>query len=110
MNLPSIQSTAATQLPAATPAAGSTPVPPQQAAQRQQLIKSADVINAAQIFGANNQLVFVFDRDTHQPIMRVVDSKTNEVIMQLPPDYVLNLAAEAKAEEHRKQQESDLPG
>jgi uncharacterized FlaG/YvyC family protein len=55
-------------------------------------------------------LVFVFDRDTHQPIMRVVDSKTNEVIMQLPPDYVLNLAAEAKAEEHRKQQESDLPG
>jgi uncharacterized FlaG/YvyC family protein len=104
MNLPSIQSTAA------TPAAGSTTVPPQQAAQRQQLIKAADVINAAQIFGANNQLVFVFDRDTHRPIMRVVDSKTNEVIMQLPPDYVLNLAAEVQAEERRKQQESDTSG
>jgi uncharacterized FlaG/YvyC family protein len=74
------------------------------------LIKAADVVNAAQIFGANNELVFVFDRDTHQPIMRVVDSKTNDVIMQLPPEYVLNLAAEAQAQEHQKQEESELPG
>jgi hypothetical protein len=30
--------------------------------------------------------------------------------MQLPPEYVLNLAAEAQAQEHQKQEESELPG
>jgi uncharacterized FlaG/YvyC family protein len=100
MDVTSIQS------PAAAPVAGAASVPPQQAAERRQLLKAVDVINANQTFGSSNELVFVFDRDTHRPIMRVVDSKTNEVIMQLPPQYVLNLAADAQDKERRKQEET----
>ena len=97
MNLASIRPDAAGA------ATSSASVAPQQAAQRQQLIKAADILNAGQTFGDNNELIFVFDRTTHRPIMRVVDRKTNDVIMQLPPEYVLNLAAEVQAEDRRKQ-------
>lgn len=98
-SLPAIQSGAAR----ASAAADIASVAPQQAAQRQQLIKAADAINVSQALGASNELVFVFDRNTHRPIMRVVDRKTNDVVMQLPPEYVLQLAAEVQAEERRKQ-------
>jgi uncharacterized FlaG/YvyC family protein len=102
MDLTSVQSKGAPPVSGATPPT----VPPQQAAQQRALIKAADVINANQTFGPNNSVVFVFDRDTHRPVMRVVDSQTNEVLMQLPPQYVLNLAADAEAEERKKQEET----
>jgi uncharacterized FlaG/YvyC family protein len=102
MDLTSVQSKGAT--PVSGPARAT--VPPQQAAQQRALIKAADVINANQTFGTSNSVVFVFDRDTHRPVMRVVDNQTNEVLMQLPPQYVLNLAAEAEAEERKKQDQS----
>jgi uncharacterized FlaG/YvyC family protein len=100
MNVTSIQSKAA------APVAGAASVPPQQAAERRQLIKATNVINASQTFGANNELVFSIDRDTHLPVLRVVDSTTKDVLLQLPPQYVLNLAADAQGEERRKQDEA----
>lgn len=74
---------------AAEPQAGA-----EQIAQRRQLIEASKAINTSQILGAENELVFVMDRASHRAIMRVVDRQTQEVIMQLPPEYVLNMAAE----------------
>ena len=76
-------------------------VPPEQSqvdavqlAQRKELIQASKAINASGVLGADSDLVFVVDRATHRAIMRVVDRQTKEVIMQLPPEYVLNLAAD----------------
>ena len=69
-------------------------VDPVQIAQRRELIQASKAINASGLLGADSDLVFVVDRATHRAIMRVVDRQTKEVIMQLPPEYVLNLAAD----------------
>lgn len=94
MDISSIRSTTG-PAPAAQP-----PVPPEQASQRRELIRAAGVINASQALGANTELVFVVDRNTHKAIMRVIDRNTKEVVMQLPAEYVLRLAEDAKTIQH----------
>ena len=66
---------------------------PEESAQRRQLMQSAKALNESGVLG-QNQLVFLVDRDTHRPIIRVEDRETHEVILQLPPEYVLRLAKE----------------
>ena len=66
--------------------------PPEVVAQNRELIQAVKSINATEHFGPNSELTFLLDRHTLRPIMRVVNSKTREVIQQLPPEYVLELA------------------
>jgi uncharacterized FlaG/YvyC family protein len=61
--------------------------------QRRELIQASKTINQSGVLGEQNDLVFVVDRATHRAIMRVVNRQTQEIVMQLPPEYVLNLAA-----------------
>lgn len=63
----------------------------QQAAQSRQLVQAAKSVNDSGVLG-QNQLVFIIDRHTHQPVFRIVDRNTQQVISQIPPDYVLRLA------------------
>lgn len=63
-----------------------------QLAERRELIRAAKTINTSQVLGGDNELVFVMDRASHRAIMRVVNRNTQEVLMQLPPEYVLHLA------------------
>lgn len=67
------------------------PVAATEAAQRRQLIKATKTVNESGLFG-NNQIVFAVDRATHRPVIRIEDRDTHEVIQQLPPEYVLELA------------------
>jgi uncharacterized FlaG/YvyC family protein len=67
------------------------PVPAAEAAQRRDVIQAARSVNESGVLG-RNQLVFLVDRATHKPIIRVEDPETHEVVMQLPPEYVLRLA------------------
>ena len=39
-----------------------------------------------------NQLMFLIDRATHKLVIRMGDPETHEVVLELPPDYVLRLA------------------
>jgi uncharacterized FlaG/YvyC family protein len=66
-------------------------IPAAETAQRRQLIQASRFVNESGMLG-QNQLVFLFDRATHRPIIRVEDRETHEVILQLPPEYVLRLA------------------
>jgi len=66
-------------------------VPPEQAAQRRQVVQAARSINDSGALG-RNELVFSVDSATHRPIIRVEDRETHEVILQIPPEYVLRLA------------------
>ena len=67
-------------------------VTPEIAAQNRELIQAVKSVNAAQHFGLDNELTFIMDRHTQRPVIRVVNSKTKEVIQQIPSKYVLELA------------------
>jgi len=66
------------------------------AAQRRELMQATKTVNASKLLG-QNELVFMVDRATHRPIIRVEDPETHEVLLQLPPEYVLRLAHELGA-------------
>lgn len=69
----------------------------QQVTERRELVKAIKAINATEFFGENYELTFVLDRETHRPLMRIIDRQTKEVIRQLPPEYTLRLAEEIRA-------------
>ena len=70
------------------------PVP--DVASRRELVAATRTVNASDILGAN-QLVFMVDPQTRRPVIRVQNRDTHEVVLQLPPDYVLRLAEELRA-------------
>ena len=63
----------------------------EQAAQTRQLLQAAKSVNESGVLG-QNQLVFLVDPQTHRPVFRIVDRTTQQVISQIPPEYVLRLA------------------
>jgi uncharacterized FlaG/YvyC family protein len=77
--------------PAASSSAASSQVSVAEAAQRRQLLEAAQSVNESGVLG-QNQLVFLLDRQTHRAVIRVVDRTTQQVVSQIPPEYVLRLA------------------
>ncbi len=70
-----------------------TPSPAVQAQDRE-VIRAVKALSGTQMFGENNELTFVLDRETRRPLVRIVDRETKEVIRQIPPEIALRLAAE----------------
>ena len=68
--------------------------PPEIMAQNRELIQAVKSVNAAQKFGQDNELTYLFDRQSHRPIFRLIDRKTRQVIQQIPPERVLEIARE----------------
>jgi len=66
------------------------------ASRRAELIQAVKAVNDSNALGDNNELTFVLDRNSHRTLTRVIDRKTQEVVMQIPPDYVLRLAEQIK--------------
>jgi len=62
--------------------------------ERRQVIKAVKAVNKSELFGQNNEVTFVFHRETHRPLLRIVDRVTREVVRQIPPEQVLRLAEE----------------
>ncbi|MGA2435572.1 MAG: flagellar protein FlaG [Bryobacteraceae bacterium] len=86
MNISSVQG-------AGQPAAPvSAPVPSEQIAQQREVIQAVRAVNEAGLYGQNNELVFAKDPQTRRPIVKVVQRDTNEVVDQIPPERVLQLA------------------
>jgi uncharacterized FlaG/YvyC family protein len=77
--------------PSASPHTDVPTIPAPEAAERRELIAATKSINASGLLG-QNQVVFMVDRRTRRPIIRVEDRDTHEVVLQLPPEYVLRLA------------------
>ena len=76
-----------------------TPLTPQERTEQRQLIQAVKAVNEAQLFGQNSELTFSFDRQTRRTVMKIVDKETQEVIRQIPAEYVLRLAEETRLEE-----------
>src|ERR1017187_4201127 len=79
-----------TQAPSATAPVPATTV--DKAAENRDVIQAVKALNGTEMFGQDNELLFQKDRQTHRMVIRVVNKKTQEVISQIPPEYVLRLA------------------
>jgi uncharacterized FlaG/YvyC family protein len=75
---------------AATPA----PIPPEQAAANRDLLQAVRTLNTAAAFGEQNEITFQVDRASRLPVIRIVDRNTKELVTQIPPEYVLQMAEE----------------
>ena len=67
---------------------------PQTNTQDRELIKAVKALNSTDLFGHESELTFVFDRETHRALVRVVNKQTHEIMMQIPPEYVIRMAEE----------------
>jgi len=72
------------------------PGPNETANSQRQLIQAVKAVNGTELFGHDSELTFVFDRQSHRVLVRVVNKNTHEVIMQIPAENVLRMAKEAK--------------
>jgi len=79
---------------------------PEELAMRQKLLQAVKTVNNSGALGAN-QLVFVMDRATHRMIMRLQDRNTHEVVLQVPPEYVLRMAQSVTDAPHTIQSDTD---
>lgn len=79
-----------------TAPANTTPVPVDQAAQNREVVQAVKALNGSEMLGQDKELRFQKDPGTGRMVVRVVNSKTNEVISQIPPEYVLRLARDLK--------------
>ena len=69
-------------------------VSPEIVAENRQLIQAVKAVNQAELFGNNSELRFSLDKATQRPVAKLIDRETKEVIQQIPPEYVLRMAAE----------------
>lgn len=69
---------------------------PQQRSERTALVQAAKMLNDIQAFGPLSEVTFSLDRVTHKPLLQIVDRQTREVLSQLPPEYLLRMAAQVK--------------
>jgi uncharacterized FlaG/YvyC family protein len=77
--------------PAAVPA-----IPAEKVAENREVIQAVKALNSSEMFGSENQLMFQKDRTTQRMVVRVVNRNTNEVVSQIPPEYVLRLAEDSQ--------------
>lgn len=77
---------------------------PEQVAENRELVKAVKALDGTALFGQNNELTFVLDRETRRPLLRIVNRETREVIRQIPPEMILRLAEELRKAEVKSSQ------
>lgn len=74
--------------------ATAVPISPDQATQGREVVQAVKALNQTEMFGQDNQLEFQRDQSSRRMVIRIVNRKTNEVVSQVPPEYILRLAQE----------------
>jgi flagellar protein FlaG len=69
-----------------------TTLSPQERAEQRQLIQAVRAMNESEFFGDTSELTFSLDPNTRRPVFKLIDKRTQEVIRQIPPEYLLRLA------------------
>ena len=72
-------------------------IPVEKAAENREVVQAIKAVNGTEMFGQDNQLMFQRDPESQRMVVRVVNRKTNEVVSQIPAEYVLRLAEELEA-------------
>ena len=68
----------------------------ERAAENREVVQAVKALNGTEMFGEDNQLLFQRDTHTQRMVVKVVNKETNEVVSQIPPEYVLRLAEDLK--------------
>ena len=76
--------------------ATAAPIPVEQAAQNREVIRAVKALNNTELLGQENEWAFEKDPKSQRMVVRIVNRKTKEVISQVPPQYVLNLAGDLR--------------
>lgn len=76
--------------------AAATAIPADNASENRQVVRAVKALNKSEMFGEDNNLEFERDPDSKRMVVKVVNSKTGDVVSQIPPEYVLRLAADLK--------------
>jgi uncharacterized FlaG/YvyC family protein len=71
-------------------------IPAEQVAADREVVRAVKAVNATEMFGQENQLMFRRDPESQRMVVRVVNRKTDEVISQIPAEYLLRLAEDLK--------------
>jgi uncharacterized FlaG/YvyC family protein len=71
---------------------------PDQAAENRDVVRAVKALNGSEMFGEENELTFQRDPATQRMVVRIVNRTTNEVVTQIPPEYVLRLAEDLKSQ------------
>ena len=87
MEIPKLEGTTAYQMVSPV-----TALTPEERVQQRQLIQAVRSMNETEFFGQSSELTFSLDPGTHKPVLKLVDKRTQEVIRQIPPEYLLRLA------------------
>lgn len=82
--------------PAMQPQAATSVAPVQQPPEYREVIQSVKALNAAEMFGQENELLFRMDRQARRMVIQVVNRQTQEVVSQVPPEYILRLAEDLR--------------
>jgi uncharacterized FlaG/YvyC family protein len=77
------------------PTAVSAPVAAELKLENRDIIAAVNTVNRTELLG-ENELAFQLDRESRRPVILIVDRKTKEVVQQIPPEYVLRVAADLK--------------
>jgi uncharacterized FlaG/YvyC family protein len=72
----------------------SNPASQQERALNRSVTAAVGIVNQASFLGEGREVQRSIAPGTHTPIIKVVDTKTKEVITQWPPEYLLQLAAQ----------------
>ncbi|HEX4278578.1 MAG TPA: flagellar protein FlaG [Bryobacteraceae bacterium] len=78
----------------ASPDAVSAPPTKEERAFNRSVSAAVQTLNDVGYAGAGREVTFSLDQATHRPVIKVVETSTNEVLQQWPTEYVLQLAAE----------------
>jgi uncharacterized FlaG/YvyC family protein len=60
------------------------------------LIHAVKAVNASGILGEKNELTFIVDRGSQRVVARIVNKETRQLVQQIPAEYVVRMAEEAK--------------
>jgi uncharacterized FlaG/YvyC family protein len=86
---------AANRIMQALPAAATT-IPAYEATQGREVVQAVKALNQTEMFGQDNELEFQRDPASRRMVVRIVNRKTQELVAQVPPEYVLRLAENLK--------------
>ena len=79
------------------PLAATAPVAPvEQPPEHREIIQAVKALNSAEMFGPQNELMFHLDRQARRMVLQVVNRQTQEIVTQVPPEYILRLAEDLR--------------
>jgi len=62
--------------------------------ERREVVKAVKKLNQSEFYGSGSELQLAVDRATRRPVVRLVDKETQEVLRQIPEEYLLRMAEE----------------